>query len=159
MQPRVNGRFGSMPLMEKLDSKTTKTDNCWEWTASKNSAGYGLIFYLGKSQPAHRVWYEVAKGEIPKGLEIDHLCRNRSCVNPDHLEAVTHQVNVQRGIQGMLKTHCKYGHPLEEGNLAYFWSSRSQKIMRNCLKCSLRREAKAYANKKLKLKLTKESEL
>lgn len=69
-----------------------KSGDCWEWLASRTKR-YGM--YQGRQ--AHRVAYEFLKGPVPKGLELDHLCRNRYCVNPDHLEAVPHQVNVQRG--------------------------------------------------------------
>ena len=62
---------------------------CWEWTGSLAQKGYGVIFYGGKPEGAHRVSYEMRYGKIPVGLELDHLCRVRNCVNPDHLEAVT----------------------------------------------------------------------
>lgn len=69
---------------------------CWNWTGSiARKTGYGM--YHRKSKCVHRFYYERAKGLIPPGYEIDHLCRRRHCVNPDHLEAVTHTVNVRRG--------------------------------------------------------------
>lgn len=69
---------------------------CLRWKGSRNWGGYGQISVGGRQQRVHRVAYELAKGPIPEGLEIDHLCRVRDCINPDHLEAVTHQENIRR---------------------------------------------------------------
>ena len=88
--------------------------DCWIWTASKDRLGYGK--FGRPSVLAYRFSYELHRGKIPSGLELDHLCRNPSCVNPEHLEAVTHRVNMLRGIGpsavNARKTHCKQGHPL-----------------------------------------------
>jgi hypothetical protein len=77
-------------------AKVRRQDDCWEWRGSRNPRGYGKISNKGKLLGAHRVSYEIHKGQIPDGLEIDHLCRNRWCVNPDHLEAVSHAANLHR---------------------------------------------------------------
>ena len=101
-------------------AKIDKSGICWEWTASKNNKGYGL-FGIGTSRLdnvkmlSHRISYMIKKGDIPEGLHIDHLCRNITCVNPDHLEAVTQRVNNQR--QGAAVTHCPYNHELTPDNL------------------------------------------
>jgi len=86
-------------------------NGCWNWTGPRGGRGhYGSITLPGRrSAYAHRWAYEHYVGPIPDGLEIDHLCRNTLCVNPDHLEAVTHKVNMQRTPKA-LKTHCDNGH-------------------------------------------------
>jgi HNH endonuclease len=71
---------------------------CWVWERSLTTKGYGNTSKDGKTALAHRVYYEQAKGPIPEGLQIDHLCRNRACVNPDHMEAVPQQENLRRGV-------------------------------------------------------------
>ena len=105
--------------MERFWSKVQKTETCWIWTASKDKHGYGQIGMssrtYGTKRPhkAYRVAYELLVGPVPVGLEIDHLCRNPSCVNPDHLEAVSHKENMRRGRSGWntrAKTHCPRGH-------------------------------------------------
>lgn len=70
---------------------------CWIWTGARQTTGYGNILYLGKVRLAHRLVYEILRGPIPDGLDLDHLCRVRWCVNPDHLEPVTRSVNLKRG--------------------------------------------------------------
>lgn len=88
---------------------------CWDWLAGKTQDGYGTFFNGKKTQRAHRFSYEYYNGDIPEGLEIDHICRNRGCVNPNHLEVVTRSVNMLRGDgpeisrQKMFKLHEKYG--------------------------------------------------
>jgi hypothetical protein len=88
--------------MEELKQKLLKRvnidlkTNCWMWIGSKGSRGYGRIKVEGKYQSAHRISYLVFKGEFEKGKEIDHLCRNRLCINPSHIEQVTHLINMQR---------------------------------------------------------------
>jgi len=85
-------------------------DACHLWTGGKSVIGYGDVFWPaeGRRVGAHRIAYTLSVGPIPDGLELDHLCRNPSCVNALHLEPVTHAENVRRG--GAAITHCKYGH-------------------------------------------------
>jgi hypothetical protein len=89
-------------------------DECWPWTAFRDR-GYGR-FWSGKALVwAHRFAYELLRGPIPEGLTIDHLCRNRSCVNPLHMEPVPSAVNTRRGAKAMA-THCKWGHAFTPEN-------------------------------------------
>jgi hypothetical protein len=99
----------------RLQSKIRKTKDCWLWTASRDTTGYGQFPIKGKPRKgAHKVVYELLKGEVPKGLTLDHLCKIRHCVNPDHMEIVTWSVNILRGngppAQNARKAKCKRGH-------------------------------------------------
>jgi hypothetical protein len=104
---------------------------CWNWVGAKTSQGYGNFAIKKKNFVAHRVSYELCKGEIPDGLNLDHLCRNRGCVNPDHLEPVTQRENLLRGetipSKHAEKTHCPAGHEYSEENTRYYRGSRSCK--------------------------------
>lgn len=92
---------------------------CWEWSGALHPQGYTQFWVPGESIPrkGHRASYEIHNGPIPKGLDIDHLCRNRGCVNPKHLEAVTHRENMLRGetVSGIAarKSTCRNGHPFD----------------------------------------------
>jgi len=117
--------------IERIISKhVNKTDTCWNWTGYKK-LGYGHAQYGGKLHQAHRLIYEALRGPIPEGLVIDHLCRNPSCVNPDHLEPVTQAENVRRSHGNGSKTHCKNGHPLSGDNV-YFHSLGNSRHCRIC---------------------------
>lgn len=86
-----------MNTTERFLSKVKRTEGCWLWIGSTNFGGYGTYYVSGRAVRAHRFSYELFVGKIPDGLELDHLCRYKSCVNPKHLEPVTHQENVIRG--------------------------------------------------------------
>lgn len=112
-------------IIERLLNRVEKTDECWNWTGSLSTSGYGQITgYVNDEKTnliTHRVVYEHFKGKIPKNHSIDHLCRNKLCQNPEHLEAVTPRVNTLRGVSAVAinaqKTHCSSGHPLSGKNL------------------------------------------
>jgi len=105
---------------------------CWMWKGCLR-AGYGIFQMNGKAMTAHRVSFVHWNGEIKKGLVMDHLCRNKNCVNPKHLESVTDKENLKRGISANRnKTHCKNGHKLIDYNLMI-----SKNGKRNCRMCHL----------------------
>lgn len=122
-------RFWSKVLIENPYS-------CWLWRAGKQSDGYG-IFQLRRRKPAlaHRVAYKLWFGTVPDGFELDHLCRRRDCVNPYHLESVTHYENMRRGDvwktlnANAIKTHCPKGHEYNTAN------TRVYRGLRYCREC------------------------
>lgn len=102
IQKKRGEEFTSLPLVsdgtesleERMEWRTERTESCWNWTGTRSSEGYGRIRYR-KELYAHRVAWELANGEIPTGKVIDHLCRNRACVNPDHLQLVSQKENTE----------------------------------------------------------------
>jgi hypothetical protein len=136
---------------EKVDRRGPK--ECWPWLAGKNRWGYGHLHVGSKADfshrlvSAHRLVYELVVGPIPEGLTIDHLCRNRACVNPAHLEPVTNRINILRGIGAAAlhakKTHCPQGHPYDEEN-TYIYPNGA----RYCRECNRIRGRKSYIPKK-----------
>lgn len=120
---------------------------CWLWTGYIMPNGYGSQTVLGRSVYAHRYAYELAVGPIPKGLEIDHLCRVRRCVNPAHLEPVTRQVNTLRGTSSAayyaLRTSCELGHPFNEANTRV--DAENKRHCRTCVREYARQRRAAVA--------------
>jgi hypothetical protein len=107
------------PLAERIERFTVPEPNtgCWLWGGTVDTKGYGQLHVGGRLLRAHRVSYELNKGAIPAGLELDHKCRVRRCVNPEHLEPVTHRENLRRGGLLRRRESCKNGHPLTPENL------------------------------------------
>ena len=139
-----------------IDKLQLLDSGCWEWTACKDKDGYG-VFSIRinsgrgfKNVKAHRFSYEYFVGTIPDGLEIDHLCRNRSCVNPSHMESVTNAENNRRGIspsaQNKRKTHCVHGHEFSEENTIFYKRGRACKACRSDVKKKYR--SGAYGKEK-----------
>lgn len=137
----------------KVVENTYRPDSgpCWLWMGSHNSNGYGNITIGSRTDStrkvvnAHRFAYEVLIGPIPDGLEPDHLCRNPGCVNPRHIEPVTHHENILRGNDGKYnsdKTHCPKGHPYDENNTSIYHGHRS------CKACKRERDAKQHRSHK-----------
>jgi len=125
-----------MKDIERFWEKVEKTNSCWNWTASKFKNGYGQFRLGGTMVLAHRFSYELSIEKITKGLEIDHLCRNRKCVNPEHLELVNHHMNLLRGNTiarfNAEKTHCPQGHAYTKENI--YVESNGSRHCRTCRK-------------------------
>jgi hypothetical protein len=134
-------------LKDLLARCLIEPDGCWLWTGYCNPQGYGQTSLLGESGAAHRIIYEHVVGPVPKGLVLDHLCRQPACVNPAHLEPVTHRENILRGeglaAQQVKRTHCPYGHPYEGDNV-FIGKSGS----RFCRECSRRRSREQQRKKR-----------
>lgn len=114
------------PMHRFMDSVDVGSSGCWLWNKSTDVNGYSQFSIRGQMMKGHRFIYEIYIGNIEDGLEIDHLCRVRHCVNPEHLEAVTHAENLRRMPRHRTEqwqSSCKNGHPLTEGN--YFIRSDS----------------------------------
>lgn len=124
---------------ERFWSKVNKTEECWLWTAAVDKAGYGRF----GDRYAHRYVYELKVGPVPQGLQIDHLCRVRHCVNPDHLEPVTQRENILRSPISVAavnarKTHCPRGHR---------YSILDNRGWRECRPCRNLQYRRRYAEK------------
>jgi len=138
-------------VLERFYDYIEKTNSCWNWTGPDRPNGYGRFCVLYKTYSAHRFSYLLFKGQIPEGLSIDHLCRNRKCVNPDHLELVTTKENLFRSDETRAsinknKQQCLRGHPYDSQN-TYIHNNK-----RYCKIC-VRENVRKYQNKKKELPL------
>ena len=144
-----------MEVSARLEARIDRDSSppCWLWTGGKNQYGYGR-FYVAAGQPqavAHRAVYELHRGPVPAGLVLDHLCRVPACVNPDHLEPVSHAENLRRGATkgGALytpPTHCPHGHEYDESN-TYWRRGAAGNMTRDCRACRNRSRPRPAAPK------------
>lgn len=132
------------PVMERLLSRIEiDDDGCWVWTGSTINSGYGQLRHrqVGSSL-VHRIAYENLVGPVGPGLVLDHLCRVRRCCNPDHLEPVTQQQNLLRGVgTNAAKTHCNKGHEYSPDNTYVGKRPRTGAPYRICRTCCLTKSA------------------
>jgi hypothetical protein len=138
----VGGVPRKTPLIERLERSHRITDaGCWEWTLS-TTQGYGQIRMGKRTRRVHQVAWELFRGPVPKGLEIDHECRNRRCFNPEHLRVCTRRENQLApgsqsvGAKAAAATHCPHGHPYAGENLRI----RKDNGKRVCRTCDITRK-------------------
>lgn len=134
-------------VVERFWDKVDQTSDCWNWVGAVSGHGYGNFKAGPRYAMAHRFAYELLVGSIPEGLQIDHLCRNRRCVNPDHLEPVAARENVRRGetplanrLRSAQMTHCHRGHPRTPQNLYVYGTKKMCKPC--CLESTRQRRAR-----------------
>lgn len=142
-------------MLERFWSKVHKNTStgCWDWLSSLSIGGYGRLAYKAMGvNYAHRFSWLIHGNKIPSGLQIDHLCRNRKCVNPDHMEVVSSRENTIRGENfcalQVRQTHCKWGHPFDQSN-TYINPFNGERHCRECARINGRRfrQRRALANK------------
>lgn len=140
----MNSPIDSLPARIKGRIEPDVT-GCWLWTGRLDRDGYGRVQMGDRDAMAHRVVRKLLAGPLSTGLQIDHLCRVRNCVNPEHLEEVTTQENSRR--RNAARTHCKNGHELTTENV--YLGSRSDEtyVTRHCRACN-REAARAYRNRR-----------
>lgn len=126
-----------MTLPERIERKIEKSGNCWTWSAAKTGEGYGGVWLNGRMVLAHRAVFEALEGPIPDGMTLDHLCRNRACVNPQHLEVVTRGANVLRGV-GVTAMQARQ-ETCVRGHLFSHRDTNGKRACRTCLAAASRR--------------------
>lgn len=144
-----------------------REDGCWEWLGSRARSSsdnfYGSVNVNHIRYNAHRIAWILRRGPVTLGLELDHLCRNTLCVNPDHLEEVTHAENTRRGNAGKWfkelqnsKTHCPQGHPYDEKNTRY--KAKGWRVCRECGRQEVQRRRAKKREQRLDISETEGSE-
>lgn len=125
-------------LATRLFSKVDTTGVCWQWTADLTNDGYGRFWYGGLVLRAHRAVWCLLIGPVPEHLVPDHRCKNRACVNPDHIEWITEEENNRRSgsisARNARATRCTHGHPFTETNT--IWREQKGRMRRECLTCT-----------------------
>jgi len=123
---------------------------CWEWTGARNTSGYGQACLGGRTWGAHRLVYLLVMGQLPD-LPLDHLCRNRLCVNPEHMEPVTSAENTRRsplvGAKNAAKRHCPRGHEYTPANTMMCFSRKCRTCAREFVRVANRKRTKAWRHK------------
>ena len=137
MPPRSRSPF------ERFERLVDKTETCWTWLGNVSPEGYGRFGFRGRTDQAHRVAFELYMGPIAPDLVIDHLCRNRRCVNPAHLDPVSTAENVKRATSLEVLGTCKRGHPATPENV--YIRGNGQRM---CRPCSLERNRRWYADRR-----------
>lgn len=141
--PKAIPRTG--PIEEQFTARYVPVteSGCWLWIGDVRDHGYGTMGYQGVRDYAHRISYRLFKGIIPEDFDIDHLCRVRCCVNPEHLEAVTHRENCLRGVSpaavAYKKMYCVNGHELFGDNVLIMASRPRKRVCRACSRERMRR--------------------
>lgn len=134
-RPAIPDRRWDILSTDAFWSRVSITEGCWEWGGPTGEGGYGFFVYEGSRRQAHRDAYTSLVGPIPEGLVLDHLCRNRVCVRPDHLEPVTLRINTLRGTSvpaiNARKIECGKGHPFTEANTYLYRGKRSCRTCRH----------------------------
>lgn len=133
-------------MMDIFWSRVTKTHNCWNWIGTKNNRGYGLF----RHKLVHRLSYEKFVGSIPPKMVVDHICRNKLCVNPNHLRVLTIKENAFRDIP--LKSVCKNGHKMVDKNIYHEKRTRgnSSWTVRKCYECKKMYARRSYLQSKVR---------
>lgn len=143
MRARMNDESKFWARVEK----GSRPEDCWVWLGRNRSKGYGVVRWRGHHALPHRVAWELARGSIPVGLTIDHLCRNRRCVNPSHLEPVPNRTNILRGIgpsaTNAKKSFCPAGHEYSAMNTRI-----DRRGKRNCRACAVEANRRARRRRK-----------
>lgn len=135
--------------------RVERTEGCWIWCGPVHRSGYGRCYFAqGWTRYAHRVAYLLAVGPVAADLELDHLCRNRRCVNPDHLELVSHRQNILRGLApsavNARRTSCVAGHPFDARNTYVYRDGTRQ-----CRRCRARRQREYKATLRMSGKVSR----
>jgi hypothetical protein len=132
----TNGLHRYVSLEDRIMARVDFSTDCWLWTGTTNGTGYAKVYANGRLRVVHELIWELANGPKPAGMDLDHLCEVKHCINPDHLEPVTRQENLRRASKGNFrKTHCPKGHEYTTDNIL-----PNKRGKRNCKTCHRLRE-------------------